>query len=315
LKLSPEGQATPYLASAALAGNIGAGIGPLVGGILAGFFANRELTFVTRWFDQGSSIELTTISIGSFDFLFVITFFLGLITLSMLAVVREEGEVSREVVLETLTLPIREFSQQVTTVPTMNFIKDIPLGNLKRLPVPGLDVVLGVTAYQIADTAKSIAAANMHVRRMTKAVEQSVRKSFTHIWKVGQTTGDNVEITASIVRGALHGILENQEKPEDNISEIILGVFQAAEKEQVNLDDILAGIGQGIIHGAVETDMDLNLVVKETLTAVSKIATSNNILEKTAVDKVTEGMVDVAQGLGEATYIKILESVQRSQDD
>ena len=47
---------------------------------------------------------------------------------------------------------------KVSSVPALSLIGNIPLGNPKRVPVPGLDVALGVTAYQIAETAREIAA-------------------------------------------------------------------------------------------------------------------------------------------------------------
>jgi len=314
LKLSPEGQATPYLASAALAGNIGAGLGPIVGGTLATFFANRQLTFVTRWFDQGSSIELTTISIGSFDFLFMITFILGLATLSMLAIVREEGEVSREIVLDTLKSPIRELSQQVTSVPSMDFLRDIPLGNLKRLPVPGLDVALGVTAYQIADTAKTIASANLRVRRVRQSLERSFRNSFSNLWGIGKRTGDNIEITANIVRGALHATSENYERPEQRVSSVVSGILQAAQKEKVNFDETLKGIGQGIIHGAVETNMDIDQIMRNVSKTIREIAIENDVPENIAVSRFTEELLDAAQGYGQEFYENMRDIIQRNID-
>lgn len=81
-------------------------------GILADFFSHRQLMLVFHWFDEAQRLELPAFSVASYDSLFAITFTLGLLTLSILSLVHEEGEVGREVALESLTSPMREFSQK-----------------------------------------------------------------------------------------------------------------------------------------------------------------------------------------------------------
>jgi len=93
LKLAPKGQATAYLAAAGLAASLGAGLGPLLGGYLADFFSVRQLSLVFEWTSPIHSIQLPVFSLSGLDFLFVISFVVGLITLGGLVALREEGEV------------------------------------------------------------------------------------------------------------------------------------------------------------------------------------------------------------------------------
>lgn len=108
LKLAPREQATSYLSGISLALNIGSGLGPLAGGFLADFFSQRHFALTFTWASPAQSYQIQALSITGFGFLFAIAFLLGLITLNLLAHLREEGEVSRDVVLESLINPIRE---------------------------------------------------------------------------------------------------------------------------------------------------------------------------------------------------------------
>ncbi|MBF8267719.1 MAG: transporter [Dehalococcoidia bacterium] len=136
LKLAPQGQATPYLACASVATNLGAGLGPLVGGLFAA-------------------------TLTGYGFLPPVAFLIGLVALNMLTSVREEGEVGREVVLEDLRAHSLGVSRAVSLVPGLRFVARSPLGYLRH--VPGVDVALGVTAYQVASLSRTAVAGANHV--------------------------------------------------------------------------------------------------------------------------------------------------------
>jgi MFS family permease len=126
LKLAPQGEATSYLASASLATNLGAGVGPLCGGLLADFFRQRQLNLTFSWTDAATTVQLTPLTIIGHDFLFGIAFIVGMITLGSLARIREEGEVGREVLLESLFSPTREWFRPMSTVPAYNLLANFP---------------------------------------------------------------------------------------------------------------------------------------------------------------------------------------------
>jgi MFS family permease len=73
MKLAPPDQATPYLACASLATNLGSGLGPLAGGVLAHYFSLRQLTLDFAWSSPGHEIRLGFIDLSGLDFLFAIT--------------------------------------------------------------------------------------------------------------------------------------------------------------------------------------------------------------------------------------------------
>jgi MFS family permease len=310
LKLAPQGQATPYLAGASLAINLGAGLGPLVGGILADFFSTRQLSLVFTWFDPARSVELPAFSMTGFDFLFGIAFILGLMTLGALATVREEGEVSREVILESLTTPMRQLSQTVSSVPALSLLGNIPLGNLKRVPVPGLDVALGVTAYQIAETARVAASAVVRSRKIGRGLARALGDRLSLVWKAGEGVKVfGLEISRHTARGAMHAVNEKPLNMKNLVRSVTAGVVEASSKAGVSPEDAIIGTSQGIIQGAVETESDLIIAVQQTIETAREIAAQTGLSEETAVARAIEGALQAAEGIGPEVVAKVRDAL------
>jgi len=310
LKLAPQGQATPYLAGASLAINLGAGLGPLVGGILADFFSTRQLSLVFTWFDPARSVELPAFSMTGFDFLFGIAFILGLMTLGALATVREEGEVSREVILESLTTPMRQLSQTVSSVPALSLLGNIPLGNLKRVPVPGLDVALGVTAYQIAETARVAASAVVRSRKIGRGLARALGDRLSLVWKAGEGVKVfGLEISRHTARGAMHAVNEKPLNMKNLVRSVTAGVVEASSKAGVSPEDAIIGTSQGIIQGAVETESDLIIAVQQTIETARDIAAQTGLSEETAVARAIEGALQAAEGIGPEVVAKVRDAL------
>ncbi|HZA23523.1 MAG TPA: MFS transporter, partial [Dehalococcoidia bacterium] len=130
LKLAPRGQATSYMAVASLATNLGAGLGPLVGGLFSDFFSVRVFRITFEWVSPGTMFEFPALDLTGFEFLFGIAFVIGLLTLNTLTTIREEGEVSREVVLDELPAPTRAMTRSIGSVPAFRFIGEFPFAYL-----------------------------------------------------------------------------------------------------------------------------------------------------------------------------------------
>ena len=315
LKLAPQGQATPYLASVSLAANIGGGLGPLVGGVLADFFATRELSLVLAWSDPVRSVALPAFSMTGFDFLYGIAFVVGLITLGSLAVVREEGEVGREVVLESLIAPVRELSQMMSSVPGLGYLSNIPLGNLRRLSVPGMDVALGVTAYQIAEIAKAATAATVRGRRIGRGLARALGDGLRTVWQTReQATAHGLEITRHSARGAMHAADESPIETGTLVRSVATGVIEASRTGGVTPEDAIVGTSQGIIQGAVETEADLGVAVQQIIETARKIAGEAGLSAEEATARAREGILQAAEGYGPEVAARVRASVAAQQD-
>ncbi|HEY77849.1 MAG TPA: MFS transporter [Dehalococcoidia bacterium] len=308
LKLAPRGEATAYLASASIATNLGAGLGPLCGGVLADYFSVRQLNLTLTWIDPASSVQVPALSIIGFDFLFGIAFVLGLMTLSTLARLHEEGEVSREVVLESLMNPMREFSRPMSSVPAYNLLSNFPFGYLKRVPVPGLDVVLGVTAYQIAEVARVATLAAVRGRRISRKLGQALLRGLTGAREPQQQLEEHgVEIARQAARGAMHVIDDKPLVVDQLTTSVVISVVEAVQKTGVPPADAILGTSQGVVQGAMETNINLSTAARHVIAAARQMAAKSGLPEEMAVARATEGMLQAAEAIGPEAVAEVAE--------
>lgn len=318
LKMAPEGESTSYLAGASLATNLGAGLGPLCGGLLADFFSMRQLNLTFTWVDPLGSVQLPALSIIGLDFLFAIAFVLGMITLGILATIREKGEVGREVILESLFFPVRELSRPMSSVPAYNLVANFPFGFLKRVPIPGIDVALGVTAYQIAEMARGATVAAVSGKRLTKRLVKSLDDGLASIWKSRvEVKTHGLEIARQAARGAVHATSDTPLVMGKLVVPVTTGVIEVAGRAGVDPLNGISGASQGIIQGAAETGADLRAVTIQTIEAARKAAAQLGLSEEAAVAKATEGMLEAAKAIGAEALAQVKKalSVEVSSDE
>jgi MFS family permease len=300
MKLAPEGKATAYLAGAGLAISIGSGIGPLLGGRFADFFSMREFSLTFTWIDPGGIFDIGALYLTGFDFLFGISFILGLITLGFLASVREEGEGGREVILEALYSPVREMSRPLSTMAGLGFLSHFPYGYLRRVPMPGVDVALGVTAYQIAEIGKvttiAVAKGKGTAARLSKALGEGLSKV---IGSNEITRKYGSEIARHAVRGSIHGSVEDAQIDIGKAThQAVLGVVLALQQSQINPREALRGAGQGIIQGTYEIKADIGQAVLNAVEAAAEFAPDAGLSEKDASEQIKKGIFEAAKSLG-----------------
>jgi hypothetical protein len=289
---------------------MGAGLGPLAGGVLANFFSTRQFNLIFNWTDLSRTFEFTAINISDKDFLFGIAFILGLMTIGLLARIKEEGESGREVILASLLSPIREFSKPMNSVPAFSFLVNFPFGFLKRIPVPGLDVAFGVTVYQIAETARAAASAAVKGRRVTQKMADEVGKSILRMSRSRKKMKQHgAEVVQHTVRGAMHLVDEKPVKVESLIEQVIGGVITASGQAGIEAHDTLIGATQGIVQGAVETGVDVSDAVKAALKTVRKSSSEIGISEDEAMSLATEGALLAAEPLGSEVVAEVVDAV------
>ena len=311
LKLAPRGEATSYLAGASLATNLGAGLGPLCGGLMADFFSTRQLDLLFTWTDPLKYVEVSALNITGLDFLFGFAFIFGLLTLGTLTTIREEGGVSREVLLESLMFPTREISRPMSSVPAYNLLSNFPFGYLKRVPIPGLDVALGVTAYQIAGAARAATIAAVRGRRVTKKLVKALENGLADVWrgrKEVETHG--VEITREAARGAMHVVDDKPMTVENVVVPVATSVIAVSGEAGVSPLNGIQGASQGIVQGAVETGTDLTAVTIQTIEAAKEVAKRGGFKEESAVVKATVGALEAAKSAGPDVVEKVREALR-----
>lgn len=142
LKAAPKGAATAYLATNALVSGMAATAAPILAGVFVDFFANRMLTLELHWVVLGEaarSFDLIPFHLGGLDFLFAISFVLGLYAVHRLAAIREEGDVTEKVVVTELVAEVRKGVNTVATVPGLRYLTAFPFYLLRSAAsvVPG----------------------------------------------------------------------------------------------------------------------------------------------------------------------------------
>ena len=220
MRVAPESNATPYVGIAGIAASIGAGIGPIAGGLMADFFSIRSLMVDVSWASPGGILELSALELTGFDFLFVIAFIAGVLSLNFLVALREKGEVSRDLALSQLLARADPALRAVSSVPGLGAATAMSYDYLRR--VPGADVALGVTAYQIA------------------ASSQAAVKS----------VGRGREL-ASDVATAVGGAVEKMVSEAEDISEHGMVLARHATRGAAHVGDDLTGHVDSVVHGAV----------------------------------------------------------------
>ena len=133
MKLSPRGQAHSYMTVYGLLGAATGAIAPILGGVFADFFATRELSIQLNWAQADQAMSVYALNLKALDFLFLITFILGLFSLRFLNRVTEKGEVEDKVVVQEL---INETFATVKTVGTVHGLRYLvagPVATVHRL--------------------------------------------------------------------------------------------------------------------------------------------------------------------------------------
>ena len=135
LKLAPVGKATPFLATNALVSGVSATIAPILGGLAADWFSEKELSLMFKWTSGAAkqAIELPAMDLKGLDFLFVIAFVLGIYSLFRLLLVRELGEANQGIVIQEFYGLVRKSIRHASNVAGVRLLFDFPYARLLKL--------------------------------------------------------------------------------------------------------------------------------------------------------------------------------------
>lgn len=130
LKLSPKGAATAYVAANAMVTAVAAGLAPILGGLLAQFFAARRFELVARWIGPGGAVSLP-IALTAWDFYFLIAGAIGLYAIHRLSLVQEHGAIERREMVSQVLIETRRTIRNISSIAGLRAATDLP-GNLLR---------------------------------------------------------------------------------------------------------------------------------------------------------------------------------------
>lgn len=314
MKLAPEGNATPYLAGASLAANLGAGISPLVGGRFADFFSVRAFNVNVEWIDPTQAIQLPAFSLTGFDFLFAVAFLAGFLTLSRLNAVQEEGESSRDAAMEELLSNSGGMARMINTVPGLSLAVQIPYGYLKN--IPGVDVAVGVSAYQIAASTRAAAVAASQSRTSADRVSRGVGRVVSEtVRSAGQAGDEGARLAMHAARGAMHAVFETEQDLQALTTGAVRGTVRAVGRTASNPMNIIRSAAQGIVQGAYESDADMYIVAISTMNAAREMATEMGVDGEEAAQQAVEGMLEAAGEMEVDTATELKDAISSGHSD
>jgi MFS family permease len=116
LKLAPHGQATAYLAVNAVISGIAATLAPLLGGLLATVLEPHALVLNLQYEGAGGEQALIGLRLHGLDYVFVLSFFVGLYALHRLLGVVELGGSGDLRVLEEVNAEARKVVRHVSSI-------------------------------------------------------------------------------------------------------------------------------------------------------------------------------------------------------
>lgn len=128
LKLAPQGKGTAYLAAVTLAGSLAGGLAAFAGGAAADWFASRELALYLHWSSAAASAGFTVIQFRHWEFLFAISFALGIYVLHALSLIREGEHVSERTVMQQFILEAARVFEQLPSIAFSSLVA--PFGRL-----------------------------------------------------------------------------------------------------------------------------------------------------------------------------------------
>ena len=132
LKLAPDGEATVYLATSSLVNSVAAGLAPIIGGLCADFFVNRELSILVHWATPGRELSVPALSIRHWDFFFMLATVVGAYSIHRLSLVREVGEVAERRVLNELLVDAKRTVRNLSSVAGLRAMTEFPFEIMRR---------------------------------------------------------------------------------------------------------------------------------------------------------------------------------------
>ena len=261
MKRAGHQRTSAYLSLASMAGNLGAGLGPLVGGRLIDVLLQRQLTIHVDWIGPSAAVEFAGLSLGGYEFLFLLAFLLGLVTSSLLARIHERQDHSRSVVLDELYKDSAATVRALNSIPGARFLQ-VPVSVARS--VPGVDTVLGLTLYQFSTTMRLAVATSQVGSRSVRNLSSSVRGSLAQMLQGRRNLESHAEeIAYHAARAAVQAVEDVNLDPRLVVQDSLKGIVQEMEHrlQGQRSRQILRGTVRGAVRGTYETQQDLEALI------------------------------------------------------
>ena len=298
MKMAPANQATSYMAAASLAQNVGAGIAPLMGGAFADFFDTRSFRVAIQWIDLSDVIELPAFSLTGYDFLFAIAFLLGFLVIPTLSKIHEEGETETEIVLDELNRQTRENLRMLGAVPGGGFISHLPMTARYVPRVSGLDIAVGVTAYQISAATRSSIEVATQGGKTARGVSREVRTAVTAAARRARdASSQGAQIAFGVANGAVHAIADAGSGTTRQFETALRASITATNEISGDPLDVINGAVRGAVAGTIESGFTEADVPQAVINQAREVASDLDVTEAEAVRVAAQATLEAMSDL------------------
>ena len=303
LKIAPEGDAITYSGIAGIAASLGAGIGPVLGGLLVDGFAGQSLRLQLIWSSPNESATIPGFELAGFDFVFVIAFLVAMLSLNLLLGLREEGESTRDAALGELLAGIDPLMGAVNRLPGIGLVSSISQPYLRR--VPGADVALGVTAYQVAAATRAATASAWRGQTLARGLSKRIEAVLEQVsQEVGGAAGGGAVLARNAARGALLAAGQLGQGAGSVTDAALGGVVHALGGADIDPEVLLQAAAFGAVEGAIESGSDARETGRAVLSAAGDLAADLGINEDRAVAAAKAGITAARAASPLATPIR-----------
>ncbi len=257
MKRAGHQRTSAYLSLASIAGSLGAGLGPLVGGRLIDVLLQRHLTINVEWIGPSSSVGFTGLNLGGYEFLFLLAFLLGAFTSGLLARIHEVQDYSRSVVLDELYKDSAATVRALNSIPGARFLQ-VPVSVIRN--VPGIDTALGLTLYQFSAAMRLAITTSRAGSQSMRSLTGSVRDNLAHLLKSRRNLEAHAEAIAyHAARAAAQAMDETSLDPRIIVQDSLKGIAQEMDNRLQGRSSrrVLRGTVRGAVRGVHEAQQDL----------------------------------------------------------
>ena len=285
-----------------------------MGGRFADFFSVRAFSISFEWIDPDGVAGLPGFMFTGYDFLFVVSFALGLIASKTLAAIREDGEADRETVMEELLAGTADMTRAVSSIPGLRLAAQLPYSYLRH--VPGVDVAVSVTAYQLASSTRAAtaaagrgAASAEDIARTVSATVQSVTGPVANIGEVG------AEVARHSARGVLHAANEVDHSVETLAGGALIGASRTMGRTVSGSVHAIEGAAHGIVHGAHEAGASVYRAVAGTLESARDVSRTLGLTEQEAFESAADSALEAAEEIGPEVVAEVTRAIKAADVD
>jgi hypothetical protein len=217
-------------------------------------------------------------------------------------------------VLDQLSAGVQEGFRSVTSVPGVGALAQLPLDFLRR--VPGLDVALGVTAYQVRASVETAVAAAVRGAELMEDLSPRVSRTLSDLLtEAGQLEALGSDLARHTVRGALGEVGEVSENVEMLARGAVSGVLHALASGSADTREALTNTVYGAVLGAGDVGADVVEVALHSVAAARDSAHRLGIGPMDAEAQAIQAALNATASVAPDSADRLRETLERAQRD